>query len=341
MKKLLLFVNIIIFILFANMSFAATQKPMALKKGDTVGLVSTGFRVLNDLDAQFAIERLEALGFNVKVGDAILNQNGYFAGTDAERAKDLHTMFADKEVKAIFQLRGGFGSTRLLNLLDYDLIKKNPKVFMGMSDTTALLLAIHAKTGLVTFHGPNAGRPWPKFALKYMDSVLFKSELSTFINPINMGDDLIQTKDRIQTITPGMANGPLLGGNLVVLASMMGSDYLPKWDNAILFIEDIGEDPYKIDRALTQLKLAGVLDKISGFIFGKCNDCEPTNPGSTYGSFHLMQVLNDHIKPLNIPAYYGAMIGHDARIFTIPIGIAAQMDASTGTIVLQDSATQQ
>ncbi len=341
MKNLLLSFIISIFFSLSNISFAQTiQKPAALQTGDTVGLVSTGFRVLNDLDAQFAIERLEALGFNVKVGDAILNQNGYFAGTDAERVKDLHKMFADKEVKAIFQLRGGFGSTRLLNLIDYDLIKKNPKVFMGMSDTTALLLAIHAKTGLVTFHGPNAGRPWPKFALNYIDSVLFKSELTTFINPINRGDDLIQTKDRIQTITSGVASGPLLGGNLVVLASMMGSDYLPKWDNAILFIEDIGEDPYKIDRTLTQLKLAGVLDKISGFIFGKCNDCVPTTQGSTYGSFHLMQVLNDHIKPLNIPAYYGAMIGHDTRIFTIPIGIKAQMDASTGTLVLQETAVQ-
>lgn len=327
-----------IFLLFSNISFADIQKPAALKKGDTVGLVSTGFRMSHDMELQFAVERLEALGFNVKVGDAVLKQYGYFAGTDQERAQDIHAMFKDKNIKAIFQLRGGFGTARLLPLLDYNLIKQNPKVLIGMSDTTALLLAIHAKTGLVTFHGPNLARPMPKFTQNYLQSVLFQNEKTEFKNPVIKQDDLTSTEDRIQTIAPGIAEGPLLGGNLVVLASMIGSDYLPKWDNAILFIEDVGEDPYKIDRALTQLKLAGVLDKISGFIFGKCNECVPTTPGSTYGSFHLMDVLNDHIKPLNIPAYYGAMISHDTRIFTIPVGIKATMDASKGTIVLQETA---
>ncbi|MFA6036773.1 MAG: LD-carboxypeptidase [Legionellales bacterium] len=341
MKNLFLSIAIGMLLSLTPISFAQTvQKPAALQAGDTVGLVSTGFRMLDDMELQFAIERLQALGFKVKVGDAILKQHGYFAGTDAQRVDDIHKMFADKDVKAIFQLRGGFGSARLLNLLDYDLIKKNPKVFMGMSDTTALLLAIYAKTGLVTFHGPNASRPWPKFTQGYLQSVLFNNEQTVFSNPVIQQDDLTQTEDRIQTITPGTAKGRLLGGNLVVLASMMGSDYLPEWDNAILFIEDIGEDPYKIDRALTQLKLAGVLDKISGFIFGKCNECVPTTPGSTYGSFHLMQVLNDHIKPLNIPAYYGAMIGHDSRIFTVPVGVVATMDASKGTIALQEHAVQ-
>lgn len=339
-KTVFLIITAWIICSLSSISFAQPiQKPMALQQGDTVGVVSTGFRVLDDMDLQFAIERLQALGLKVKVGDAVLKQYGYFAGTDAQRVQDLHNMFADKTVKAIFQLRGGFGSTRLLNLLDYDLIKKNPKIFIGMSDTTALLLAIHAKTGLVTFHGPNAGMPWPAFAQKYAQSVLFKGEAAVFENPVVEQNDLTQTKDRIQTITPGIAKGRLLGGNLIVLASMMGSDYLPNWDGAILFIEDIGEDPYKVDRALTQLKLAGVLDKISGFIFGKCNNCVPMTPGSSYGSLHLLQVINDHIKPLNIPAYYGAMIGHDPRIFTLPIGVPVTMDAQKGTITLQESAT--
>jgi muramoyltetrapeptide carboxypeptidase len=340
--KMILFpiIAAIIYSLSFISAAAPVQKPMALQSGDTVGLVSTGFRVPDQMELEIAIERLQALGLKVKVGDAVLKQYGYFAGTDEERAADLHQMFADKDVKAIFQLRGGFGSARLLNLLDYDLIAKNPKIFIGMSDTTALLMAIHAKTGLVTFHGPNAGRPWPQFSQQYIQSILFNGEPTVFSNPVSKGDDLVQTSNRIRTITQGKASGRLLGGNLVVLSSMMGSDYLPAWDNAILFIEEVGEDPYKVDRALTQLKLAGVLDKISGFIFGKCKDCVPTTQGSTYGSFHLMQVLNDHIKPLNIPAYYGAMISHDPHIFTLPIGVPVVMDANEGTIDLQESAVQ-
>ncbi len=318
----------------------AAQKLPALKAGDTVGIISSGFRILDDMQLQFATERLTALGLNVKVGDAVLAQHGYLAGTDEARAKDINQMFLDPNIKAIFQLRGGFGSARLLSLLDYSAIKKNPKIIMGMSDTTALLLAIHSKTGLITFHGPNASMAWPKFTQNYIKTLLFDAKPITYTNPKITEDDLTQTIDRIQTIHSGSAKGRLLGGNLVVLTSMVGSEYLPDFDGAILFVEDIGEDPYQIDRALTQLKLSGILDKISGFIFGKCTDCEPMNPGSTYGSLRFMEVLNEHIKPLKIPAYYGAMIAHDTRIFTVPIGLEVTMDADKGTFTLSESATE-
>lgn len=331
---------VLFFCSFTFQVHAAPIAPAALKPGDTVGLVSTGFRVLEDIDLQFAIERLQALGLKVKVGDAILKKDGYFAGTDLERAQDLNTMFKDPSVKAIFQLRGGFGSARLLPLLDYDAIKKNPKILVGMSDTTALLLAINAKTDLITFHGPNMGVPLTTFTRDYLNPLLFDGAQPSFTNPVLEQDDLTQTQDRIQTITPGTAKGRLIGGNLVVLTSIIGSDYLPDFDNTILFVEDIGEDPYKIDRMLTQLKLAGVLDKISGFIFGKCGGCVPTTSGGSYGSLRLMEILSTHIKPLGIPAYYGAMIGHEPKIFTLPVGALATMDASSGTITLLEPATQ-
>ena len=311
------------------------KKPAKLSKGDAVGIISSGFRILQDVDLQYGIERLAALGLTVKPGQAILKQHGYFAGTDLERAADINQMFADPQIKAIFQLRGGFGSARLLDLLDYELIAKNPKIFIGMSDTTALLLAIYHKTGLVTFHGPNAGREWPAFTQEYVQALLFASQPVTLKNPEPKTDDLISIEDRIQVIRPGQAVGRLIGGNLAVLTSIIGSSYLPDFQNAILFIEEVNEAPYKIDRMLTQLKLAGILDKLAGIIVGKCINCTPNHPGSTYGSFHTLQVLHDHIFPLNIPAWYGAMISHEKRMFTLPIGQDVTIDAQSGSISIK------
>lgn len=308
-----------------------------LQKGDSVGIISSGFRILQDIDLQYAIERLEAMGLKAIVGDAVLKQHGYLAGTDDARAHDINRMFADPKIKAIFQLRGGFGSARILDSLDYDLIAKNPKILMGLSDTTALLLAIHHKTGLTTFHGPNIGREWPEFTRQYVQALLFENKTITLKNPEPKSDDLISTEDRIQVIRKGEVQGRLIGGNLTVLTSLIGSHYLPDFTDAILFLEEVNEAPYKIDRMFTQLKLAGILDKLTGIIIGKFTHCIPNNPGSTYGSFNIMQILEHHILPLNIPAWYGAMISHEKRIFTIPIGARAVINAEEGSIVLLDN----
>lgn len=308
------------------------QKPALLQAGDTVGIISSGFRILQDVDLQYAIERLAAMGLNAAPGHAVLKQHGYFAGTDEVRAQDINQMFADPKIKAIFQLRGGFGSARVLDLLDYEVIAKNPKIIMGMSDTTALLLAIYHKTGLVTFHGPNIGADWPEFTRQGVNTVLFENKPIVFKNPEHKTDDLIVTEDRIQVIKSGQAQGRLMGGNLTVLTSLIGSNYLPDFTDAILFIEEVNEAPYKIDRMLTQLKLAGILDKLAGMVIGKFTHCTPNHPGSTYGSFHVMQILKDHILPLNIPAWYGAMVSHEKRIFTLPIGQSVAIDAQSGSI---------
>ncbi|HLF67645.1 MAG TPA: LD-carboxypeptidase [Gammaproteobacteria bacterium] len=309
-------------------------KPKPLKSGDTIALISSGFRILEDRDAHYAKERLEALGLKVRMGQAIFRQHGYLAGTDSDRAADINQLFADPDVKAIIQLRGGFGSARLLDLLDYPLIAKHPKIMMGMSDTTALLLALHQKTGLVTFHGPNAGRAWPAYTQAFVKDLLFAGKALTYLNPEHKSDDLITTEDRIEVITPGVAQGRLLGGNLTVLTSLVGSEYLPDTQDAILFLEEINEPPYKIDRMLTQLKLAGILAKLNGVIIGKFTHSHPNNPGSSYGSLRVMEVLKDHLQGLKIPAYYGAMISHETRMFTLPIGLPVEIDAEQGRIKL-------
>lgn len=344
-KSMLIIVG---YLLFCNLGiYAKTSNdnvvlPARLRVGDTVGLVAPGYRVAEDIQIKYAIERMQALGLKVKLGESIYKRYGYFAGNDEERARDINNMFADPEIKAIIALRGGWGSNRILNLLNYKLIKKNPKIIMGYSDITSLLLAINAKTGLITFHGPMAAQPWTSLTTKHMKDVLFDANAVTFSNPVEDEDDLIHTKHRIMTIRSGKASGKFLGGSLTLLTSMIGSKYLPKFDGAILFVEDVDEDIYRVDRMLTQLKNAGILDRISGFVFGKCTNCGVGNNStcSSYGSLTMQQVLEHHILPLHVPAWFGSMIGHDSKIFTIPEGALVSIDADNGTISMLSPAVK-
>ncbi len=336
MKKLL-FIIICCFIASPLLALP-TIKPAPLKKGDTVALISSGFRVNTAQDVQFATERLHALGLNVIYGKTILQQTGYFAGTNQARATDINNMFANPKVKAIIELRGGWGSARTLKYLNFPLIKKHPKIFMGFSDITSLLLAIHKKTGLITFHGPMAAAfPWTHYTVNYLEEILFAGNAITMRNPIIKSDDLTHTIARIQTIRPGIATGKILGGNLTVLVSMLGSPYLPSFKHKILFVEDTGEDVYQIDRMLTQLQTAGILKQISGFIFGQCTGCTAK---VAYGSYRLQEVLKQHILPLHIPAWNGAMIGHQANMFTIGEGEKVRIDANKGTITMLEPAVK-
>jgi muramoyltetrapeptide carboxypeptidase len=312
-------------------------KPKRLVAGNTVALVSPASATFQSIDVQIAKESLEALGLTVRLGEHLLERHGYLGGDDKARAADINALFADKEVAAIHPIRGGWGSSRVLPHLDFDVIRRNPKVLLGYSDITALLLAIHAKTGLVTFHGPIGMGRWDAFSIDYYKRVLFDGETLTYENKRDLSDTnaLTQTEFRVQTITPGTARGRLLGGNLTVLTGIVGSPYLPDWDNAILFTEDVHEEPYRIDRLLTQLKLAGVLNRIKGFVFGSCSECTPGE--GSYGALTLEEIFNDHIKPLGIPAWQGAMIGHQQPQWTLPEGLDVEIDATAGTIRLTEA----
>ena len=317
---------------FARWSSAAATPerllPAPLRKGDTIALVSPSAATDEALSLQLAREAMEALGFKVAAGAHMASRRGHLAGTDAERAGDLNAAFADPGIKAIVCVRGGSGAARLLPLLDYDAVRRNPKVLLGSSDITALHNALLAQAGLVTFHGPIGSGSWNRFNVDQFRRVFLDRELMTYQNAVDPGDELVPRKNRTVTITGGKARGELVGGNLTVLTALAGSPYLPDFTGKILFLEDVSEAPYRVDRMFSTLKLMGALDRIAGFVFGECTDCDP---GDGYGSLTLDQIFEDHIKPLGIPAYRGAMIGHIRQQFIVPVGGRVELDADAGT----------
>ncbi len=324
-------------LLAAQGSKAGTFRARRLAQGQTVGLVSPAGATWQSDEITIIQEALAALGLKAKVGRHVLDRYGYLAGRDEDRAADVNAMFADDSVDAILCVRGGWGCNRILPLIDYRAIALHPKILLGYSDITGLLNAVHARTGLVTFHGPVGASVWNAYSVDWLRRVLFKAEAVVMENPRATGDSLAQIQDRVRTITPGKAQGRLLGGNLTVLAAMQGSAFVPDFTGAILFLEDTNEHVYRIDRMLTQLKLAGVLGRIAGFVFGNCTKC---GPGDGNGSLTLEDVLNDHIRPLGIPAWSGAMIGHIENKFMVPVGSLAEIDAGRGTITMLEPAVR-
>jgi muramoyltetrapeptide carboxypeptidase len=310
-------------------------KPPRLRPGDTVGLVDPASATWEPIDVVIVEESLAALGLRTRRGSNLLNRRGYLAGTDQERAADINAMIRDPDVRAVHCVRGGWGSARLLPLLDFDALRRSPKAIIGYSDITALLLAAHAKTGVVTFHGPNGASKWNPFNVDWFRRVLMEGEAVTFANLKDKGEFLTQVEHRVQTITPGIARGRLLGGNLTVLTTIVGSGFLPPWDDCILFIEDVDEAPYRIDRMLTQLALSGILRQARAVIWGTCADCDP---GEGFGSLTITDLLDDHVRPLGVPAWQGAMIGHVDQQFTLPVGLEVEVDAAAGTIRMVEPA---
>jgi muramoyltetrapeptide carboxypeptidase len=319
-------------------SAPATIKPKRLQPGDTVGLVAPATAVFQDVEQDIARESLEALGLKVKIGQHMRERHGYLAGEDKARAEDINRFFADKSIAAVLPIRGGWGSARVLPYLDFDTIRRNPKILMGYSDITALHNAIQAKTGLITFHGPNGGGRWDAWSVDYVKRVLFGAEAVTMSNPKALSDRnaLTQVENRTRTITPGIARGRMMGGNLTVLTAILGSAYVPDYTGAILFLEDVQENLYRIDRMLTSLKLAGILDKAKGVVFGTCSQCGPGN--DNYAALTMEEILADHIKTLGVPAWQGAMIGHDQPQWTVPFGLDVEIDATAGTVTMAEPA---
>jgi muramoyltetrapeptide carboxypeptidase len=324
--------------LAASASMAhAVQKPPRLRVGDTVGLIEPATASDDPFQITLVEEAIIAMGLKPKRAPHLLDRYGYLAGADKDRAADVNAMFADKDVCAIFAVRGGWGSARLLPFLDWGVIRANPKLLVGFSDITALHMAIAAKGGFVTIHGPNGSSAWGKASLDSFRSIAFDGAMPLLTNPESGEDRLVQRRWRTQTMTGGKAKGKLLGGNLTVLTALTGTPYMPNFNGAILFIEDVEEAEYRIDRMLTTLGQAGVLKNLAGAVFGQCTDCTGSSSG-VYGGFTVNDVLRQHLGSLGVPAYHGAYFGHIADQFSIPVGCQAEIDADAGTIKLLEPA---
>jgi muramoyltetrapeptide carboxypeptidase len=314
----------------------ALKKPPRLKAGDTVGLISPASPLGDRFDIDLVKETIAAMGLKAKVGKHALDRTGYLAGSDEARADDLNAMFADRDVKAVFAVRGGWGCARILPFINWDNVKANPKLLVGYSDITALHLSFAARAGLGTIHGPNANSAWGKLSWENFRAVAFDGATPSYANSVAKDDRLVQRAKRARTLRGGKARGRLLGGNLTVLTALMGTPYLPDFSGAILFLEDVDEPEYSVDRMMTQLALGGVLKKAAGVVFGTCTDCKAT--GATLGGFSLLEVLDHHLAPLGVPVFQGLEFGHIDNQFSLPLGVSAEIDADLGTLKLLEAA---
>lgn len=314
-------------------------KPRVLKAGDTIALVAPGTAVSDPDDIQAAVEACEYFGLKPLLGKNVASGSGYKTRTREERLEDLHDAFRNEEVNGIICVRGGYGSGDLLDKVDYDLIKRNPKVFVGYSDITALHLGISHYADLVTFHGPVALSSFSDFTVEYFKKALFLTEpIGVVKNPDTLSG--IRPAYPTRTIVPGIAEGDLVGGNLSLISALNGTPYEIDTKNKILFIEDVGEEPYRIDRMLTQLRLAGKFDEAAGIVFGKCAGCDSSGPyPSSAWDYSLGEVADEILGRLEIPVFYGLLFGHTSLQATLPLGVSARLDADAHTLEILESAT--
>ncbi|WP_129600070.1 S66 peptidase family protein [Anaerophilus nitritogenes] len=297
--------------------------PKKLKIGDTIGVVAPAGPVPKEKALQARCV-LEEMGFKVKMGEScFLSFGRYLAGEDHIRAKDINDMFMDQDVDAIICIRGGYGCMRIMDKINIDYIKKNPKIFVGYSDITALHILFNQIANLVTYHGP----------MVFSNMIdLNKFTKKSFFEVINSDDDIhLQNplNEEIKTMVNGVVKGPLVGGNLCLITSTLGTPYEIQTKGKILFLEDIGEQPFKIDRMLTQLSLANKLQECRGIILGDFNDCEDNN------GFTLLEVLKMIIKPLNKPTIYNFKSGHCEPMITLPLGTICELDATNKKVIIR------
>jgi muramoyltetrapeptide carboxypeptidase len=314
----------------------ALVKPPRLKPGALVGLVAPG-GVLEEAHIELSVRNLESLGMRVKLGANVRAAYGGYAGTVAQRVEDLHAMFRDPEVTAIWCARGGSGCTALLPHLDYGLARRSPKIVVGFSDATALLVALLRRAALVTFHGPVGISTFSDYSVANLRAVLMEPERErTFEGAVeNFARAMDEPQFEPRPYVEGVAVGPLVGGNLSVLCALVGTPYAALAGPNLLFLEEIGEAPYRIDRMLTQLRQSGLLGAAAGAMLGVFHRCEATDGDP---SLTLQQVLGAHFRGTNRPAGYGYSFGHVAYQLTLPVGIRARLDTRAQTLTLLEPA---
>ncbi|MBP3428017.1 MAG: LD-carboxypeptidase [Clostridia bacterium] len=307
-------------------------KGKRLQPGDTIGVIGPSGAVRKEGAVDEAVAYIKELGYQVKLGESAHARYGYLSGTDEVRARDLCAMFADPQVDAIVCTRGGYGTMRMLDMLDYDVIRANPKVFVGFSDITALHIAFLEKCGLVTFHGPMATRWKDEFPDGFTQDALARAV--TKAQPLG---NLVNAPGyhARQTVNSGCAEGMLVGGNLSLIAGTIGTPYELDTKGRILFIEEIGERTYCVDRMLTQLRLAGKFEDCAGIVFGDFSDCPVEYP--EFG-LTLEEVIRDIAAPCGKPIFTGLQAGHVSPKITLPFGVQCRMDADACTLEILEAA---
>jgi len=311
-------------------------KPARLKPGDCVGIVAPASPPLDPDTIDRSVAFLKTIGFETRLAPNVRKRLGFLAGTDRERAGDLMHMFRDRDVQAIFCLRGGYGAGRLLSLLDYKIIRANPKILLGFSDITALHCALLKKANLISFHGPMLSstlieKNLPPFTLQKLLRIVMHAMAAGSIC------DRSSLK-KVAIVRKGKVSGELLGGNLSVLATTLGTPYQPSFKGRILFLEELNETPYRFDRLLTHLLNAGVLTQVAGIAIGITKHCD--EPRAKQKSQSLDDVLKDRLGPLGIPVVTGLPFGHTNLNATLPQGAHATLDAVNGDLIITEPAVR-
>ena len=309
-------------------------KPKPLRRGDTIGLVGIS-GALRDADVKYPkmMEAIDALGYKVIEADSCRQFYGYLSGTDEARARGLNQMFADDRVDAVVCMRGGYGVARMLDRVDFDVIRANPKILLGYSDITALHTAIHQKVGMVTFHGPMPSTCWPKFDDFTRDSML---RALTSTRPLGVLKNP-EGKEPV-CVVPGTCEGTLVGGNLTLIASACGTPYALDVKDKVLLLEDIGEKYYRIDSMLTQLRQAGMFEQCAGVVLGGFTECTVEYPKYT---FALEDIIRDIIVPAGKPVLANMAIGHMDTKITVPLGVQCRLDATNRTLEITEAALEE
>ena len=310
-------------------------RPKKLCKGDTIGVISPASPSEKASDIIRGINTLEEWGFRVVLGKNVNKTKGFVAASEEERAADLNEMFLRDDVDAVFVTQGGYGSAQIIPLLNYDVIRQNPKIFIGFSDITSLHLAIHTYTGLVTFHGPGMSRFNTEELTDYTKEYFMKAlTMEEAVGDI----PLANKKKWLHSIHGGVAVGELAGGNLTLICASLGTSYAIDTKDKILLIEDVDTEPWTFDHMLSHLRNAGKLQEAKGIVVGECSNCVPykNNPGF-YVDTSLEDVLDYYLKPLGIPVLYGLPFGHTEDLATLPLGVQVRLDADQKTFSVLES----
>ena len=314
----------------------APIRPPRLARGSRVALVAPAGPLLEHDDLTRAEALCRALGYQPRLAPNTAQRYGYFAGTDEQRLADLNAALRDPEVDAIWCIRGGYGVTRILDQVDFDALARRPRPLIGYSDITALLNAALHHAGVVTFHAPMARAAMPPFSRRHFERVLASGEPAGRLDRLPAPSDVLLPKEnRITTLRGGIAEGWLAGGNLSLVQCLVGTAHLPDLDGAILFLEDVGEDLYRVDRMLAHLRMAGALGRLRGVVVGRFTELKRA---MSDGALGFEEVLATYFLPLGIPVASGFPIGHIDDQWTLPLGVRARLDADAGELELLEPA---